>query len=144
MSDPPKRWPRVGVGVLIVRGGKVLIGRRRGSHGAGQYALPGGKLEWRETWTECAVREIKEECDIDLSSVPVTYAYTCESVIDDDNHWITVFMRAEVGEEVEATNMEPDKCEGWAWMDWGSAVPTPRFKPLDIILRDDSFDITKR
>ena len=49
MSDPPKRWPRVGVGVLIVRGGKVLIGRRRGSHGAGQYALPGGKLEWRES-----------------------------------------------------------------------------------------------
>lgn len=139
MSAEPKRWPRVGVGVIIVRGGKVLIGRRKGSHGAGQYALPGGKLEWRETWRDCAVREILEETAIDLSGVPVTYAYTCEAVIDDDNHWITVFMRAEVGEDVEATNTEPDKCEGWEWMDWGPTVPTPRFKPLDIILSDGAY-----
>lgn len=27
--------PQVGVGVLILRDGKVLLGRRKGSHGAG-------------------------------------------------------------------------------------------------------------
>jgi hypothetical protein len=63
----------------------------------------------------------------------------CEAVIDENNHWITVFMRAEVGAEVEATNMEPDKCEGWHWMDWGESVPEPRFLPLDIILKDKSY-----
>jgi 8-oxo-dGTP diphosphatase len=77
-DDENKRWPRVGVGVMIVRGGKVLIGQRKGSHGAGQHALPGGKLEWKETWEECARREILEETGIELTG-PVTYAYTCEA-----------------------------------------------------------------
>ena len=137
-SEPQKRWPRVGVGVLIVKEGKVLIGKRKGSHGAGQYALPGGKLEWRETWADCARREVLEETAISLYDVPVTYCYTTEAVIDDDNHWITVFMVAEVASNVEASNEEPEKCEGWEWMRWDE-VPTPRFRPLDNILGDGGF-----
>lgn len=139
-SPDSPRWPRVGVGVLIVRDGKVLIGKRKGSHGAGQHALPGGKLEWRETWEDCGRREVFEETSIDLTGIPLTYAYTCEAVVDEDNHWITVFMRAEVGTAVEAENTEPDKCEGWQWVEWGQAsVPEPRFLPLDIILKDSSY-----
>ena len=135
-SAAVKRWPRVGVGVLIVKEGKVLIGKRKGSHGAGQYALPGGKLEWRETWEQCARREILEETGIELTG-DVTYAYTCEAVIDDDNHWITVFMRADVPADTTTVNTEPDKCEGWEWMEWGDdKVPTPRFLPLDMILKE--------
>jgi 8-oxo-dGTP diphosphatase len=68
----------------------------------------------------------------------VTYCYTTEAVIDDDNHWITVFMVAEVNANVEASNQEPEKCEGWEWMRWDE-VPTPRFRPLDNILRDCGF-----
>ena len=45
----------------------------------------------------------------------------------------------QVGAEVEATNMEPDKCEGWEWLEWGDTVPTPRFLPLDIILKDPNY-----
>ena len=129
---PPTRWPRVGVGVLIVKGDTILVGKRKGSHGAGQYALPGGKLEWKETWEACARREVLEETGIVLKG-PVEYAHTCEAVIDEDNHWITVFMRAEVTRATQPVNLEPDKCEGWEWVKW-DGVGMPRFKPLDIIL----------
>lgn len=38
--------PRIGVGVLIFRDGKLLLGKRRGSHGAGDWSAPGGHLEF--------------------------------------------------------------------------------------------------
>ena len=73
MADAaPKPVVRVGVGVLVTRGGsKVLVGQRRGSHGAGDWALPGGHLEVGETWEACAARELKEETGINLSEPPV-------------------------------------------------------------------------
>ena len=46
--------PKVGVGVVVVKDGKVLVGKRIGSHGAETWAFPGGHLEWNEKIEECA------------------------------------------------------------------------------------------
>jgi ADP-ribose pyrophosphatase YjhB (NUDIX family) len=44
-SDDDLR-PKVGVGVMVLKNGKVLIGKRKGAHGAGEWAWPGGHLEY--------------------------------------------------------------------------------------------------
>lgn len=36
---------KVGVAVMILKDGKVLLSKRRGSHGEGEYSFPGGHLE---------------------------------------------------------------------------------------------------
>eukprot|EP00877_Chromochloris_zofingiensis_P007895 jgi/Chrzof1/3359/Cz12g22080.t1 len=58
MQHEHKARPRVGLGVIVQRGDKILVGKRLGSLGAGEYALPGGHLEFGESFADCAVREV--------------------------------------------------------------------------------------
>jgi 8-oxo-dGTP diphosphatase len=63
-----KKYPRVGVGVMIQNEkGEVLLGLRQGSHGAGEWAFPGGHLEWGETVFQTAKREVKEEAGLEVA-----------------------------------------------------------------------------
>ncbi|KAF1316765.1 putative 8-oxo-dgtp diphosphatase nudt15-like, partial [Globisporangium splendens] len=117
-----KTCVRVGVGVLLTSAKHpncVLIGMRKGSHGAGKYALPGGHLEMYESWEECAIREVKEETDLDISHM--TFAYVTNDPMEDEGkHYITIFVQATVADDQVPRNMEPHKCEGWHWEPWTS------------------------
>lgn len=44
-----EKRPKVGVGVMVWKDGKVLLGKRKRAHGAGEYASPGGGNGYR-TW----------------------------------------------------------------------------------------------
>ena len=58
--------PRVGLGIIIVnKEGNILIGKRKGSH-AQKYSIPGGHLDLGETFEQGAIREIKEETNLDI------------------------------------------------------------------------------
>ncbi len=69
MNDERSPRPLVGVGVLIVRDGLVLLGKRRHVHGEGDWSPPGGHLEFGETPEECAVREAHEETGLHVVNV---------------------------------------------------------------------------
>ena len=63
---------RVGVGVLVKdpkSPEKVFAGKRKGSHGAGKLALPGGHLEMFETWDVCGAREVEEETGLKIENI---------------------------------------------------------------------------
>ncbi|TMW57972.1 hypothetical protein Poli38472_013446 [Pythium oligandrum] len=124
MSATSEPVVRVGVGVILTskqHPGCVLIGQRKGSHGAGKFALPGGHLEMYESWAQCAVREIKEETDLDLDEHELKFAYVTNDPMEDEGkHYITIFMQASVSEGQVPRNMEPNKCEGWEWIPWES------------------------
>jgi len=119
--------PRVGVAVIILRGGRVLFGKRRGSHGAGTWALPGGHLEFGESVEGCAIREVAEETGLLLESVRLG-PYTNDIFQHERKHYVTLFVVAHSAfgnPEVR----EPEKCECWAWFPW-EQPPEPLFAPL--------------
>ncbi len=132
MSPPPRPGTvGVGVGVLVVRDGLVLLGRRRGSHGAGTWSAPGGRLEFGEQIEACAARELKEETGLTASSFELG-PYSNDIFDDVQQQYVTIFVLARGICGVPA-NLEPDKCDGWAWFKWGN-WPAPLFKPVESLL----------
>lgn len=58
---------KVGVSVIIIDENKrILVGKRKGSHGAGLLAVPGGHLEFGESYNTCCDRELIEEIGINF------------------------------------------------------------------------------
>jgi len=70
VQDPALR--RAAVAVTVVGGGAVLVAKRVGRGlNAGQWALPGGKLDPGEDAVAAALRELREEAALDLPPAAV-------------------------------------------------------------------------
>lgn len=106
----------VGVGVFVVKDGKVLFGKRLGAHGTGTWCPPGGHLEFGESFEECARREVQEETGLEVANV--TYLTATNDIFEKDNkHYITIMMRADwVSGEPQI--IEADKMVEWQWCTW--------------------------
>ena len=116
----------VGVGIIVLNGeGKILVIKRKGGH-APYYSIPGGRLEDGETFKECAVREIKEETNIDISN-PEVIAVTnnLQTYRNEGVHFISIVLLARRFSGTPEI-MEPDKCGELLWVDLDN-LPMPHF-----------------
>lgn len=123
--------PKVGVGVIVKKNGKVLLGKRKNAHGEGSWCFPGGHLEFNETFEDCAKRETKEETGITITDIMFGTA-TNDIFTDENKHYVTVFMVAN-HESGEASVKEQEKCERWGWFTWDN-LPEPLFIPIQNLL----------
>jgi len=60
--------PIVGVGVVILKQGNLLLGKRLNEPAKGKWSIPGGVVELGETLEQTAIREAKEETCLDVSN----------------------------------------------------------------------------
>lgn len=133
-----QRWngmerPKVGIGVLIVdKNNRILLGKRKGAHGEGCWAPPGGHLEFGESWEACAQREVLEETGLIIAK-PWFYGVTNDVFYESNKHYITIFMHAQYTGGV-IQNCEPEKCEGWEWFA-RNRLPEELFLPLANLMR---------
>lgn len=119
-----------GVGIMILKNGKVLLGRRHSDpqkadsalRGEGTWCMPGGKLHFGETLEKGAEREVYEETGICLKNL----RFLC--VNNDKNehaHFVTVGMISDdFGGEPRI--MEPDEIVEWKWFSIDN-LPDPVF-----------------
>lgn len=117
--------PQVGIGLMIVRENQIMLGRRIGSHGAGEYAGFGGHLEAGESFAECTLRELEEEGGTDLKIKDLRFLCVTNLLKYLPKHYVDIGMVAE-WESGEAQVMEPDKVESWEWYDIDN-LPSPLF-----------------
>ena len=117
---------KAGAGVMILKSGKVLLGKRKGSHGEGEYAFPGGHLEFGESFEDCVKRETFEETGVRIKNV--RFLLLSNIKIWEGKHYIHIGLLAD-WESGEPEVREINKAENWDWYDLNK-LPYPLFLPV--------------
>jgi 8-oxo-dGTP diphosphatase len=130
--------PKVGVAVIIHKGGEVLLIKRKNVHGSGTWSTPGGHLDYGESPEECARRETREEVGVEIGNVRFR-AVTNDVFEAISKHYITLWMESDhlSGEPYIAADYEVGEI-GWFTMD---ALPTPLFQPLESLLHGECYPL---
>jgi 8-oxo-dGTP diphosphatase len=134
-----KKKVGVGFGVLLIKDDCILLGRRHIDpakadselHGEGTWTMPGGKLEFKESFEEGAKRELFEETGM------IGHSFKVISLTNDivhDAHFVTIGLLCEHFEG-EPKVMEPDEITEWKWFPINS-LPKPMFFPSEEVLKN--------
>jgi len=141
MKNQNNPKPGVGVGVMILKDNKVLLGQRHSDsekasselHGEGTWTMPGGKLDFHEGLKEAAVREVFEETGMKVKDIEII---SVSNEIVPDKHFVTIgFLCNDF--EGEPKVMEPDEITEWQWFDLNN-LPSKVFSPSAKILKNYS------
>lgn len=132
-------YPRVGVGAVVFREGRVLLVRRGGAPSRGLWAIPGGALELGETLREGAEREILEETGITIRAGEVVF--TGETMDRDRDgrirfHYVIVDF---AGEYVRGEVNGSDDVSEARWVSPAELVDLPATKTTLKLLRELGF-----
>lgn len=136
-EETQKKKVGAGFGVMMMKDGKILLGKRHDDpekasselRGEGTWTMPGGKLEFGESFEEGAKREVLEETGINLKEVKVICVNNNKN---EHAHFITIGMFSDsfIG---EPNVMEPDEITKWEWF-YLDNLPSKVYPPsLDVI-----------
>jgi 8-oxo-dGTP diphosphatase len=133
--------PGVGVGVFILKNGKFLMLERQGAHGAGSWSVPGGWMEYGETFEETAKREVQEEVGLEIDNV--RFGAVTNNVFPRDKvHSITIWVLSDYASG-QPEILVPDKISALKWSDFDS-LPKPLFSPWDELLSSEFIGYIKK
>ena len=129
----------VGFGVMLLKDGKILLGKRHEDpdkadsllNGAGKWTMPGGKLHFGESFEEGAKREVLEETAITLNAVRVIAVNNDRT---EDVQFITLGLLSE-NFSGEAKVLEPDEITEWQWFSLDD-LPSPLYFPSEKIIKN--------
>ncbi|MGI5825797.1 MAG: nucleotide triphosphate diphosphatase NUDT15 [Patescibacteria group bacterium] len=133
MNSSPK--PGVGIGVMILKDHKVLLGQRHFGpskadsepHGEGAWTI----LEFGESFETAAYREVWEETGLKINQEKIKLVSLCNDRVP-DAHFITIGFACEAFDG-DPQVMEPDEIVSWQWFPLDN-LPQPIFFPSQEII----------
>lgn len=105
----------VGVGAAIIKNGKLFITKRgkKAKNERGKWEIPGGSVEFGETFEKAVKREIKEEHGIEVEIIELLGI--CDHIIPNENqHWVSPTFICRIKKGIPKI-LEPEKCDEFGW-----------------------------
>ena len=103
--------------MLVQQDGKLLfVLRSNTGFMDGYYCLPGGRVEPGEAYLAAAIREAKEEVDVDVQPEDARQVYLQQRYHDPQNIWVDVFFAADKWSGTPV-NALPDEHSEMVWFD---------------------------
>lgn len=105
--------------LVLIKNDKILLLRRFNTgFEDGNYSIIAGHVEKGETFTQCIIREAKEEAGIiiDEKDLKVCHVMHRDSKRETNNERIDVFFTTSEWKG-EIKNIEPNKCDDLSWFD---------------------------
>jgi len=129
---------KIGIGVIIRKSGKILIGKRIGSHGAETWAFPGGHLEGNETPEMAAKREVLEETGLTVNNLK-PLGFTFDQFMEVNADYLTLFYTCNWTEGTPQL-IEANKCLEWRWCSTDD-LPEPLFTPVASLIKQATWQL---
>lgn len=115
MGQPGIDFPGLGVGLAILRDGKLLLCRRMKAPEAGHWNIVGGKVDHMEPAELAARREAEEETGLTIGTIRYL-GLTEQRIAADRQHWVSLlYVTEDTTGEPQLT--EPDKLSDIGWFD---------------------------
>lgn len=147
ITPPKSKKMGAGFGVMLLKDDKVLLGQRHVDpakadslmNGEGTWTMPGGKLDFGESFEVGAVRELREETGIVIQESDLEVISLSNDIVP-TAHFVTIGLlcKLEPGGDIyeqEPQVMEPDEITQWKWFTLDE-LPTPLFKPSEKVLNN--------
>ncbi|MBB4010354.1 NUDIX domain-containing protein [Allorhizobium taibaishanense] len=115
-------FPGVGVGLAILRDGKLLLYKRMRPPEVGFWNIVGGKVDVLEPAEQAARREAEEETGLTIGKVEFV-SVTEQIVAADRQHWVSLLYKT-TDISGEASLTEPDKLSDFGWFELDN-LPQP-------------------
>ncbi len=107
MGAPGIDFPGLGVGLAILRDGKLLLCKRMKAPEAGHWNIVGGKVDHMEPAEQAARREAEEETGLTIGAIEFV-AWSEQRIEADRQHWVSLLYKTtDIQGEPQLT--EPDK-----------------------------------
>lgn len=127
-----RKFPKIGVNVLLFKDNLILLGLRKRSGKVGKWCPPGGHLHWQESIIDCAKREVLEETGLQMKKIRVG-PYTNDRLTKDGKHYISLFIIAEF-KSGKLINGEPYDIKEWKWFKIDE-LPSELFSNIDNLFK---------
>lgn len=113
-----------GIGILIIKEGKVLLGHRCEGWTSGTWTMPGGRLKEGERPEDGARREVEEETGLGTDGLEIIFI-NMDMIKDREFTTYILKPRMVLGEPMVK---EPEEIDRWEWFEL-EKLPDPMYPP---------------